>query len=87
MKIKEGFMLRKVATNFVVVPVGAASVDFNGMLTMNETGAFLFEKLQKGADKEELVEDMLKEYDVDRETATKHIDVFVDKLEGADLFE
>ena len=44
MKIKEGFILRNVAGSFVVVPVGDATIDFNGMMNLNETGAFLFEK-------------------------------------------
>lgn len=87
MKIKEGFMLRKIADNFVVVPVGAASIDFNGMLTLNETGAFLFEKLQEGISKEDLLAAMLEEYDVESGVAEKHIDNFIEKLEGADLFE
>lgn len=87
MKIKEGFMLRQVAGNHIVVPVGAASIDFNGMLTLNETGAFLFKELQKGIDRDELVEALLREYDVDRETAEAHTDKFIEKLKGADLFE
>lgn len=87
MKIKEGFMLRQVAGNYIVVPVGAASVDFNGMLTLNETGAFLFKALQQGAQKDELADALLKEYDVDRSTAETHIDKFIEKLKGADLFE
>lgn len=49
MKIKPDFLLRKVAENYVVVPVGTAMVDFNGMINLNETGAFLWEKLEHGA--------------------------------------
>ena len=48
MKIKEGFILRNVAGSNVVVPVGQATVDFNGMMSLNDTGAFLFDKLTKG---------------------------------------
>lgn len=87
MKIKEGFMLRKVADNHIVVPIGAASVDFNGMLTLNGTGAFLFEKLQGGIERDELVDAMLSEYEVDRNTAEAHIDKFIEQLKGEGLFE
>lgn len=45
MKIKEGFILRNVAGSYVVVPIGEATLDFNGMMSLNETGAFLFGKL------------------------------------------
>ena len=46
MKIKEDFVLRKVADSYVVVPVNKMTLDFNGIINLNETGAFLFEKLQ-----------------------------------------
>ena len=45
MKIKEGYILRNVAGSFVVVPIGEAASEFNGMMNLNDTGAFLFEKL------------------------------------------
>lgn len=40
MKVKQGFMLREIANNYVVVPVGKAAIDFNGIITLNQTGAF-----------------------------------------------
>lgn len=46
MKIKEDFVLRKVADSYVVVPVNKLTLDFNGIINLNETGAFLFEKLK-----------------------------------------
>ena len=45
MKIKEGFLLRQVGGNYVIVPVGAQSVDFRCIITLNEVGAFLWQKL------------------------------------------
>lgn len=47
MKIKEGFMLRQVAESWVVVPMRNEELDFNGMITLNETGAFLWKRLGK----------------------------------------
>ena len=61
MKIKDNFLLRKVADSYVVVPVGKLTLDFNGIITLNETGAFLFEQLQKGAEREDLIENLLKD--------------------------
>ena len=87
MKIKEGFILRNVAGSFVVVPVGQATLDFNGMMNLNETGAFLFEKLIEGISREDLIEALTNEYDVDEETATKDVDAFIEKVEKEDLFE
>ena len=87
MKVKDDFALRKVADSYVVVPVNSLTLDFNGVINLNETGAFLFEQLQKGIEKEELVENMLDEYDVTREKASADIDLFINKLKDADVFE
>lgn len=87
MKIKDDFALRKVADSYVVVPVNSLTLDFNGVINLNETGAFLFEQLQKGIEKEELVEKMFDEYDVTREKASADIDLFINKLKDADVFE
>ena len=87
MKIKDNFLLRKVADSYAVVPVGKLTLDFNGIITLNETGAFLFEQLQKGAEREDLIENLLKEYDVDPEKAAADIDVFLEKVKDADVLE
>ena len=66
MKMKDGFLLRNVSDAYVVVAVGEAAKNFNGMITLNETGAFLWEALTEGcADKKALVDKLLAEYDVD----------------------
>ena len=87
MKIKKDFILRKVADSYVVVPVGKLTLDFNGIINLNETGAFLFELLQEGAEKEDLLRKMLEEYDVTPEKAAADIDVFLKKVEEADVLE
>ena len=87
MKIKEGFILRNVAGSFVVVPIGEATLDFNGMMNLNETGAFLFEKMIEGISREDLIKALTDEYDVDAETAAKDVDTFIEKVEKEDLFE
>ena len=87
MKIKKDFILRKVADSYVVVPVGRMTLDFNGIINLNETGAFLFGLLQKGADRDELIEKMLGEYDVTREKAAADIDVFLKKVRDANVLE
>ena len=80
MTIKNDFELKEIAGSFVVFPVGVAAIDFNGMLTLNETGAFLWNKLKNGADKEELVDAICAEYSVDSATAGADIDAFLQKL-------
>lgn len=87
MKIKKDFILRKVADSYVVVPVGKQTLDFNGIINLNETGAFLFELLQNGAERDELVEKMLAQYDVAPEVAKADIDKFIQKVKDADVLE
>ena len=87
MKIKEGFILRNVAGSNVVVPVGQATVDFNGMMSLNDTGAFLFDKLTKGITEEQLIRDLMDEYSIDKELATKYVKDFIEKVESEGLFE
>ncbi len=84
MKMKEGWMLREVAGEFVAIPVGAR-IDFDGMITLNETGKTIWECLEKGADQEELVQALLNEFDVDEETAKSHVAAFTEKLKELDL--
>lgn len=87
MKIKEDFILRKVADSYVVVPVNNMSLDFNGIINLNETGAFLFNLMQNGANREELISKMLDEYEVTEQKAEKDIDLFIEKVKGADILE
>ncbi len=85
MKIKQGFILREVAGNYIVVAVGNAVKDFNGVINLNETGAYLWKKLQDGADEEGLVKALLEEYEVEEDLARKDVKTFVEKLQGAKL--
>ena len=87
MKIKEGFVLRNVADATIVVPTGKASLDFNGMITLNETGAFLWRMLENGTDEEAMLAAMLKEFEVEEATARVGIERFVSKLNSEGLLE
>lgn len=86
MKIRDGYLLRSVAGKNIVVSVGA-QLDFNGMLTLNDTGVFFWNLLSKGVTKEEMLDALLKEYDVSAEDASKDIDEFIGKLKDARLLE
>lgn len=86
LKLKEGFLLRKVAGKNIVVSVGN-NTGFNGMLTLNDTGAFYWEMLKKGTTREEMLIEILKEYDVTQAEASKDLDEFLTKLSDADIME
>ena len=79
MKLKNEFILRQVAGQTVVLPTGG-ELDLNMMITLNDTGAFLWEHLQNETDEAALVAALLGEYDVDEATAKKAVEDFVAKL-------
>lgn len=88
MKTRDGFLLRKVSEAYVVVAAGEAAKSFNGMIILNDTGAFLWEKLAEGCDgKEALVEALLAEYEVDKAIAERDVDAFVEKIVEAGILE
>lgn len=85
MKLKDGFVLRSVGGHSIVVPVGAQVVDFNCMITLNETGAFLWQLLQSERTAQELTEALLAEYEVDAAVAEADVAQFLKKLQQAEL--
>jgi len=84
MKLKEGFILRQVAGENVVLSVGA-DVNLNGMITLNDTGCTLWKRLEQESTLEDLAEALLAEYEVDGQTARAAAAQFVEKLKELDL--
>ena len=80
MKLKDGFVLRQVAGEYVAIPSGD-EVDLNKMITLNETGAFLWERLGTETTQDALAEALLAEYEVDLDTAVRCVEDFTAKLE------
>lgn len=85
MKLKEGYLLREVAGNYIVVAVGSAVKEFNGVINLNESAAFLWKQLSEDKTEEELVNALLGEYEVTRDIAEKDVKAFVEKLTQAKL--
>ena len=80
MKLKADFVLRQVADTWVVMALGQTSVDFNGMLTLNESGAMLWKCLQDGGDRQALIDALTSTYDVSSEEAGADVDAFIENL-------
>ena len=88
MKIKKGFVAKEIAGQYVVVALGQASKIFNGIIKLNESGKFIWDMLATGAEKEDIINALLNEYEgVDRETAEKDVDKFINELIGANILE
>ena len=87
MKLKKDFVLRQVADTWVVLPLAEQTVNFTGMITLNESGAMLWKQLEKGADREGLVANLTAEYDVSEDVASADVDAFLGKLASAGCLE
>ena len=79
MKVKEGYILRTIAGVNVAIPYGD-EMDLNVMLTLNDTGKFLWEQLQTEKTEAQLLEAVLTTYETEREEAKAFISAFVQKL-------
>ena len=88
MVIKEGFVAKEFAGQYVVVALGEASKVFNGIIKLNDSGRFIWDLIAAGKEKDVIVDALLEEYEgVDRETAEKDFDNFVNTLKGANILE
>lgn len=71
MKIKDGYMLCPVGESYIVIASGNASMHLSGLTTLNETGAFIWDQLKEETDERTVVAAIMREFDVDAETATQ----------------
>ncbi len=86
-KAKPGFVLREIGQTYIIVPVGAEAQKFNGIIKLNKTGKFLWEAISQGIDVEDLVANMLQEYDISEEVVRGDVESFIEKAKNANLAE
>ncbi|NLT13040.1 MAG: PqqD family protein [Clostridiales bacterium] len=87
MKIKDGFVLREIAGEWMAVATGTRTVEFPGLIALSETAAFLWKHMEKGASLEELTKALTEEFDVNVETAEKDLNKFIAVIAEKGLFE
>ena len=87
MKVRTSFAVREIAGDYILVPLGEMALKFSGMITTNEVGAFIWECLQEDVSKEELLEKVLEEFEIDRETAEQDVGQFLENLDELGLME
>ncbi len=78
MKIKEGFIVKKIVDDYIVVPTGDNIVDFAVAVSLNESGAFLWEKLSNECTEDALAKALMEEYEgLDAKTAQADVTEFI----------
>ena len=85
MKFKKEFMLREIVGETILIPMGDSNNHFNGIITINELGKFIWENLESSKDEEELLYKILEEYEVEEKEAKEDLDEFLDKLRQVDI--
>lgn len=87
MKIKEGFLVSHVGGENIVIATGELSRSFKNMITLNDSGEFIWQILEKGAELSDIVKALTDEYEVDEKTARESAEKFIDSLKKADVLE
>ena len=87
MKIKDNFILREIAGEHILIPVGEAALRVHGMVTLSESALLLYEKLQSECTEEDLVDVLTAEYEVGREEALLDVGAFLGQMRQAGILE
>lgn len=87
MRKKEKFIIRKIGDSYVMIPVGTTSTKFNGMITANDSAAFIWEHIEEVNSVEELIEMVCEEFEVDSERAREDCEKLVVQMKKAGWIE
>ena len=87
MKIKEGFVLRNVVDEHIVMPTGDNIAKFEGAVVLNEVAAFVYKQLENPVGRDDLLAAMLAEYEIDEATAAADLDALLEQLQNMGLIE
>ena len=87
MKINNDFVLRQVADEYLLIPVGEAALRISGMISLTESGYLLYQQLQTGSDREGLIRVLLDTYEVEAAEAAADVDAFLGKLRKLQMLE
>ena len=80
MEIKKQVVLRGVAGEYMLIPTGETVFEYNGIFMLSESGKFLWEHIEKGAEVDELKQLLMAEYEIDFDTASADVDDFLEML-------
>lgn len=87
MKLKDGYILREIAGEAVLIPSGQNALEFNGIIALNAISAEIWKLLQANADREQILHSILDAYDVTEEVAAADLDEFLDQLRKLNILD
>lgn len=87
MRVSKDLILREVAGENILIPVGKAALRIHGMICLSESAAFLFDQLRQERSEAELIDAILAQYDVDRDTAARDVRDFLAQMQRFGILE
>jgi len=87
MKLREGFILKNIVDEWIVMPTGSNMKNFEGAIVLNDVSAFIWKQLEKPISRDDLLQVVLDEYDINEQTAAADLDVLLEKLEGLGILQ
>lgn len=80
MKVTNDMILREIAGEHILIPVGETAIKVHGMISLSESGLLLWKKLQNDCTEADLLDTILSEYEIDQATAQQDVRTFLGKL-------
>lgn len=87
MRASRNLIIREIAGEYILIPVGEAALKIHGMINLSESAAFLWKKLQNDCTEEDLVDALLAEYDIDHETAVTDVHDLLQRMYSIGVIE
>ena len=87
MKRKSCFEIVDVSNEYMAVPVGDKAAEFNGIVVLSEPAAFLLKHMDEHKTEEELVDILIREYEVDPLVASSDVSNIINTFFDIGLIE
>ena len=87
MKLDKEFVLREIAGDYIIIPTGKTVLEFNGLITVNEVGVFIWNMLKDEVTMDDIVAKIVEEYEVEDAVARADAQEFIDKLVEGGILE
>ncbi|MCD7807966.1 MAG: PqqD family protein [Erysipelotrichaceae bacterium] len=85
MKINDNFILRDIAGDHILVPVGETALKLSGMIAINDVGCLIYNELKNNKTVDEIIISVCNEYDIDEQTAKQDIEEFITVLKDNEI--
>ncbi len=86
MKLKDGFILTEIGDEHILVPA-SETAHYGHVVRMNDTAAFIVEQLRKDVSREQIVDALLDQYEVEKSEAEQNVNEIIEKMRSINALE